>query len=110
MSSGVSVTVDPDGNSSSTGDVEITLNGNNTMTVSGYYDMINNDINKSPIKVTNNGVDVTNQAVTKNYCSDQNNNSVDCKSLDCTSSYTIIHNVTYNGKTKSFTRTLTNGC
>ena len=110
MSSGVSVTVNPDGNSSSTGDVEITLNGNNTMTVSGYYDMINNDINKSPVKVTNNGVDVTNQAVTKNYCSDQNNNSVDCKSLDCTSSYTIIHNVTYNGKTKSFTRTLTNGC
>ena len=109
MSSGISVTVNPDGNSSS-GNAEITLNGNSKMTVSEYYNMINNDTNKSPVKVVNNGIDVTNQADIKNYCSDQNNNSIDCKSLDCNSSYTIIHNITYNGKTKSFTRTLTNGC
>ena len=109
MSSGISVTVNPDGNSSS-GNAEITLNGNSKMTVSEYYNMINNDTNKSPVKVVNNGIDVTNQADIKNYCADQNNNSIDCKSLDCNSSYTIIHNITYNGKTKSFTRTLTNGC
>ncbi len=109
MSSGISVTVNPDGNSSS-GNAEITLNGNSKMTVSEYYNMINNDTNKSPVKVVNNGIDVTNQADIKNYCSDQNNNSIDCKSLDCNSSYTIIHNISYNGKTKSFTRTLTNGC
>ena len=112
MSSGVSVVVNPVDNATTSDEFSISLNGSSQMTVSAYYDMINNNKYKSPVKVTSSGTDITGDAnvTIKNSCTDSSGNSVDCKTLSCNSSYNIVHTVTYKGNSKNISRELTSGC
>ena len=109
MSSGVSVTVSP------TGDIEpepsanwtIELNGNSEITVKEYYDLLNSG--KEPLKITDNGSDVTKKAQINSTCW-KNDKEVSCETLDCSESYTIQHTAFYNNKSKTMKRLLKAGC
>ncbi len=109
MSSGVSITVSP------TGDIEpaasdnwtIELNGNSEITVKEYYDLLNSG--KQPIKVSDNGIDVTKNAKISSKCW-QNNKEVSCETLDCSESYNVYHTAFYNNKSKTLKRLLKSGC
>lgn len=108
MSSGTTVTVNPEGSITPepTNNWTPQLNGSSTITVSEYYDLKSNN---KLVKVLDNGYDVTSSANTHDECY-QNNNEVDCKTLSCNESYQVMHIVTYNGKTKTLNRNLTSGC
>lgn len=109
MSSGVSVTVSP------TGDIEpepstnwtIELNGNSEITVKEYYALLNSG--KDPLKITDNGSDVTKKAQINSTCW-KNDKEVSCETLDCSESYTIQHTAFYNNKSKTMKRLLKAGC
>ena len=108
MSSGTTVTVNPEGSITPepTNNWTPQLNGSSTITVSEYYDLKSNN---KLVKVLDNGYDVTSSATVTDECY-QNNNEVDCKTLNCNESYQVMHIVTYNGKTKTLNRNLTSGC
>ena len=111
MSNGVTVTVNPTGEvlPPATANWKIELNGNYSMTVQQYYDFVN--AGNKPVKVIDNGYDVTSGAhINNSTCFDSNNNEVSCLTMDCNERYTIQHSVTYNNKTKVVTRELTAGC
>ncbi len=111
MSSGVTVTVNPTGEvlPSPTTNWKIELNGNYSMTVQEYYNFVN--AGNLPVKVTDEGFDVTKNAkINTPTCFDENNNEVSCSTLDCNEKYSIQHSVTYNNKTKVVSRELTPGC
>ena len=88
---------------------KVELNGNTQMTVQGYYDFINEGNN--PIKVLDNGYDVTKQSkLATPTCWNSDNDEVSCSTLDCNESYYIQYTITYNNKSKSISRTLNSGC
>lgn len=112
MSSGVTVTVNPVGDVPTTKTAsdnwKIELNGSKEMTVQGYYDFINAGSN--PVKITDNGTDVTSNAKITTTCWNSSNNEVSCQTMDCNEEYYIQHSVSYNNKNKSVSRTLKAGC
>lgn len=111
MSSGVTVSVTPTGDitPSPSDNWKAELNGSTQMTVQGYYDFINEGNN--PIKVLDNGYDVTKQAkLATPTCWNSDNDEVSCSTLDCNESYYIQYTITYNNKSKSISRTLNSGC
>jgi penicillin-binding protein 1A len=109
MSTGVSVAVSP------TNDIEpvpstnwtIELNGDSEITVKEYYALLNSG--KEPLKITDNGSDVTKKAQINSTCW-KNDKEVDCETLDCNESYTIQHTAFYNNKSKTIKRQLKAGC
>lgn len=111
MSSGATVVVNPTGEivPAPTSDWKVELNGASTMTVQEYYDFIN--AGNKPVKVLDSNYDVTSQAkLGTPTCWDGNNDEVSCSTLDCNESYYIQYTITYNNKSKSLSRTLSEGC
>lgn len=111
MSPGTTVVVNPTGEivPAPTSDWKVELNGASTMTVQEYYDFIN--AGNKPVKVLDSNYDVTSQAkLGTPTCWDGNNNEVSCSTLDCNESYYIQYTITYNNKSKSLSRTLSEGC
>ena len=110
MSSGVTVTVIPTSEviPPATDNWRVEQNGD-TMTVQEFYKFINDGNN--PVKVFDNENDVTKQAIIgKPSCYTSDDEWANCDTLDCNNSYTIQYTVTYNNKSKSVSRTLTEGC
>lgn len=89
--------------------LQVELNGNNPITVKDYYDFINTN---KPLKVTANGIDVTNSATIQTTCIDElTGDSCSATSMDCTASYILSHKATYKGKSSgSIQRTIKAGC
>lgn len=109
MSSGTSVIIKADPNTAiPTNNWNIELNGASTMNVDEYYIFINEGL-LPPIKVLSNGVDITKYASISTTCWIGTTN-VNCKNLICNNNYTINHNATYNGTTKTETRNIKASC
>lgn len=125
MSSGISITVDPLGNTNvntepSTNNNDnnkeennnifwiIELNGRSTMSVAEYYDLVSSG--ETLIFAKSSGKDITNKNNITTTCEDSKGNEIDCNSMDCKQYYKITHSYSYNDKTKSVSRKLTPGC
>ena len=87
---------------------KVELNGNNQMNVQEYINFLS--LGEPPIKVIDNGSDITNSAKISTTCWDLNNNEISCNQMECSNSYSIQHTATINKKSKSVSRTLNAGC
>lgn len=111
MSSGVTIKVDPTGNILPTPskDWKVELNGNSKMAMETYYDFINEG--NSPVKVMDNGYNVTKDAKIDTVCyKSSDNEEVACQDMVCSQSYDMVHKVTYNNSMRSVSRSIEASC
>ncbi len=107
-SDGITATIEPTGETPSES-LKVELNGKNDMTVSEYYNFINEN---KKLKVTENGIDITDKVTITTTCF-ESSTGTGCQeeSMDCSSSYILTYKVTYNGKTSgTLQRIIKSGC
>lgn len=109
-SNGITTSIEPTGDTSTPSiGWKAELNGKSDMTVSEYYNFINEN---NPLKVTENGIDITDKVTITTTCF-ESTTGLECNknAMDCSSSYILTYKVTYNGKTSgTIQRIIKSGC
>ncbi|MDD2504719.1 MAG: transglycosylase domain-containing protein [Bacilli bacterium] len=87
---------------------KVELNGSNCLNINEFNAMLN--INQKFVTVTEDGLDVTNEATINTTCKDSSNNTINCSSLSNEYNYTVNHTILYKGTSKKITRDIKKTC